>query len=61
MRSCEVLTFRKDDDIATAATNGSMHVVQRGNGAKEFRTLAAAIAALESDGYSIIIDLQKGV
>lgn len=59
-RSCEVLTFRKGDQTATVATNGIMHVVQRGRGAKEFRTLTAAIAALEADGFAIVTDEQWG-
>lgn len=60
-RCCEVLTFRKGDDTATVATNGSMHVVQRGHGAKELRTMAAAIAALEADGFTIVTDEQRGL
>lgn len=49
----EVLSFKRGDNLATIATNGSMHVTQEFELVKEHPTLTRAIAYLMAKGYSI--------
>lgn len=53
---CEVLSFRKGDNLATIATNGVRHVSEEFRLYKEHATLGAAISYLEAKGYEIIPD-----
>lgn len=52
-RKVEVLSFRRGDNQATIATNGTMHVSQEYELTKEHSSLSRAIAYLEAKGYSI--------
>lgn len=49
----EVMTFEKEDQRATVATNGLRHVTQVGMVLKEHQTLIQAISYIESKGYNI--------
>lgn len=52
----EVLSFRRGDNLATIATNGTRHVSQEFELCKEHATLSKAISYLEAKGYGILID-----
>ena len=49
----EVLSFQRGDNLATIATDGTRHVSQEMELAKEHSTLSKAISYLEAKGYSI--------
>lgn len=49
----EVLSFQREDNLATIATDGTRHVSQEFELVKEHSTLSNAISYLESKGYSI--------
>lgn len=55
-RPCEVLSFRRGDNLATVATDGVRHVSEEIRLCKEHATLSAAISYLETKGYRILID-----
>lgn len=55
-RKVEVLKFRKGDNAATIATNGTMHVTKEYELLKEHRTLHHAIGYLEAKGFQISTD-----
>lgn len=55
-RPCEVLSFRRGDNLATVATDGVRHVTEEIRLCKEHDTLSAAISYLEAKGYQIIPD-----
>ena len=52
----EVISFQRGDNLATIATNGSMHVSQEFELLKEHATLKSAISYLEAKGYAIRTD-----
>lgn len=52
----EVLKFRRGDNVATIATNGTMHVTKEYELMKEHRTLHHAIGYLEAKGFSVSTD-----
>ena len=52
----EVLTFEKNGQVATIATNGQRHVSQAGAVAMEHASLTIAIAYLAKHGYNIVTD-----
>lgn len=56
-QSIEVLTFMRGDETATVATNGALHAVYTRTYTRKYTTLHAAIAHLESRGYSIRTDI----
>lgn len=49
----EVLSFRKGDNLATIATDGTRHVTQEFELVREFDRLSRAISYLAAKGYSI--------
>lgn len=55
-RKVEVLKFRRWDNVATIATNGTMHVSMEYELTKEHSTLHHAIGYLEAKGFSISTD-----
>lgn len=55
-RPCEVLSFRRGDNLATVATDGFRHVSEEIRLCKEHATLSAAISYLEAKGYRILTD-----
>lgn len=57
----EVLSFRRGDNLATIATNGTRHVSQELELVKEHSTLARAIGYLEAKGYNLLPDQFKSV
>lgn len=57
----EVLSFRREDNLATIATNGARHVSQEFELVKEHSTLARAIGYLEAKGYNLLIDQFESV
>lgn len=52
----EVLSFRRGDNLATIATDGTRHVSQEFEFTREHSTLTAAISYLCAKGYTIDID-----
>lgn len=52
----EVLSFRRGDNLATIATDGTRHVSQELELSKEHATLSKAISYLEAKGYGILMD-----
>lgn len=57
----EVLSFRRGDNLATIATNGTRHVSQEIELVKEHSTLSRAIGYLEAKGYNLLPDQFKSV
>ena len=57
----EVLSFKRGDNLATIATNGTRHVSQEFELVKEHSTLARAIGYLEAKGYNLLIDQFESV
>lgn len=55
-KKVEVLKFRRGDNVATIATNGTMHVSMEYELMKEHGTLHQAIGYLEAKGFSISTD-----
>lgn len=55
-KKVEVLKFRRGDNVATIATNGTMHVSKEYELVKEHRTLHQAIGYLEAKGFQISTD-----
>lgn len=51
------LTFRKENTLAYVVTDGLHYAIYTQKGRKFYRTMGAAIAALETRGYSIQTDL----
>lgn len=59
-RECELLSFRKEGNRATVATNGEIFVVQTPEEVRDFLTLWKSIAYLEARGWTIDTDGCKG-
>lgn len=57
----EVLSFKRGDNLATIATNGTRHVSQEFELVKEHSTLSRAIGYLEAKGYNLLIDQFESV
>lgn len=57
----EVLSFKRGDNLATIATNGTRHVSQEFELVKEHSTLSRAIGYLEAKGYNLLPDMFESV